>query len=218
MMKIHRMYLVPVLAGMAMLWVPIAQAQGDGATDEQVSAGLVVQFPGAGDFDVYDMGVGLEFQYRRWYGLGGLGLSLGLEQWSTNSSTRNWSEFRRDERARLSGDLNMVPVGLSGLGRWPIQDGLQLRGEAGLRYVWVDPDMMLQRAGWEQSESVRLNDGWVVLAGVGVEQLLTDTLMFTADLRYQHDLVRARARVPSAKLMSNHLRSFGIKLGLQLWF
>lgn len=217
-MKIRGFYLVPILAVTAMLWAPVAQGQAGGATDEQVSAGLVVQFPGAGDFDVYDIGLGVEFQYRRWYGLGGLGLSLGLEQWSTESRTRNWAALRQDEPARLSGDLNLVPIGVSGLGRWPIREGLQLRGEAGLRYVWVDPDMTLQRAEWDRPESVRIKDGWVVLAGVGMEKLLTDTLMFTADLRYQHDLVRADARVPSAKLMSNHLRSFGIKLGLQLWF
>lgn len=210
--------LVLALAGAGVFAAGTAHAQDRGVTDEQVGAGLIIQFPGVGDFDVYDLGVGVEAQYRRWYGFGGLGLSLGMEQWSTESHTRNWAALRQDTPARLGGDLRQIPVGVSGLGRWPLQEGLLLRGEAGIRYVWVDSDLTLQRVDWDRPESVRIKDGWVALAGVGIEQLLTETLMLTADIRYQHDIVRADARTTSAKLMSNHLRGFGLKLGLQFWF
>ena len=205
--------------GMLVLGVAVATgasapgtAAGDGPSDEQVVVALRLLAPGVGDFDAYRSAVGVEAQYRRWYGYGGLALSVGTERWAAASRSGNWNAAALDGHARL------FPLGGSALGRWPLSEGLLLRGELGLRYVRVNSNLSKRSEAESDRESIRLSDSVVFVGALGAEQLLTETLFVFGDVVYQHDLLRGRARTRAGGLMRNHLLGAGVRFGVQYWF
>ena len=187
-------------------------AAGEGPSDEQVVVALRLLAPGVGDFDACRSGAGVEAQYRRWYGYGGLALSVGMERWASASRSGNWNA------ASLDGHALLFPLGGSALGRWPLSEGLMLRGEIGLRYVQVSSSLSKRTEVASDRESIRLSNGVVFVGALGAEQLLTETLFVFGDVVYQHDLLRGRARTRAGDIMRNHLLGVGVRFGIQYWF
>ncbi len=191
--------------------LPAAASAGGRTTDEQVGVALRLTAPGVGDFDAYRVGTGAEVQYRRWYGFGGFALSVGAERWASARRSGNWN-------GELDGHTTLFPVGASALGRWPLSEGLLLRGEAGLRLVPAASRLERRIAPDAPWESIRLRPGVIFVGAVGADQLLTEALIVYADVFYQHDIVKGRARTDAGRIMDHHLLGFGARLGIQYWF
>lgn len=192
-----------VLAGPA--WsVPAAPA----ATE--FSAGLNTQFPGTGDFDVYDTAYGLDLQWRSWcWGAAGFALTAGLEQWEADDASNSWA-------AETDGSAVLIPLGASLLWRPVLQDRTAVVFEAGLRLAAAVSDLSVRDAGGR--EEVTLDPGVLGVLGLEIEHRISYDVSVFGGVSYRVDLLEGAAEADRFDLMDNQWESFGLTLGLRYAF
>ncbi|MBU1910070.1 MAG: hypothetical protein KJ726_08485 [Verrucomicrobia bacterium] len=175
----------------------------------EIAGGLVVQFPGTGDFDLYDIGFGAELQYRNWYfDPIGWAISAGYGTWEANKDCHKLGRIHTD----FDGSVTTIPLGVSALFYlYGTQDfGLVL--EAGLRYVIVDADVDFVREGTLPS-TLTIDDGVLGLLALEADYYLNDQFLVFGGFGYQQDIVRGDIETPTGPLRDNEFTSLFLRLG-----
>lgn len=176
----------------------------------ELTGDLVLHLPGGGDFDVFDVAYGAELGYRYWFtDVLGAGIGLGIENWSADGGSRNWP-------GRVSGDMLMVPLSLSGYLRAVSLGWAELIGYVALEYGIVDSDVDLESGG--RVEKVDIDHTWDLRLGIEVSVPVTPDFSISVGAGHQFPIVKSEASVASGPLMDADLQSFFVSVGVQLAF
>jgi len=209
-----------VVAG-CLAWAGTVSAE-EASWMNEAAASVNLYLPGAGDFDLFEYGFGIEFQYRNWaYDPIGWALSVGAASWEANSGATDLGRIHKD----FDGSATLVPVGASVLVNLLHLDDFNLLAEFGLRYVWMDAELDFTRvipAGDEGSEEVpstlTIDDSLMGVVALEGDYYLNDQFLLFGSLGYQHDLTRGEITTPTGNLRDNELCAFFLKLGGKLVF
>lgn len=194
----------------ALFWgvAPVSNGETESWLNE-IAGGLVVQFPGTGDFDLYDIGFGAELQYRNWhFDPIGWALSAGFGTWEANEDCRKLGRIHTD----FDGSVATIPLGVSALFYLYGTQDFSLLLEAGLRYVIVDADVDFIREG-NLSSTLDIDDSVLGLLALEADYYVSRQFMVFGGLGYQQDIVRGEIQTPTGPLRDNEFTSLFVRLG-----
>lgn len=175
-----------------------------------ITGDAVAHFPGLGDFDVFEYALGVEAGYRHWFtDIVGAGVGLGLENWSAGGASRNW-------RGRVSGDMTVIPLSVSGFLRAADVGELELIGFVALEYAITISDLTVTRDG--EKDDVSLDNALNGRIGLEVALPLTPDLSLTGQAGFQFNLWKADAEALGGGLMDLDMQSFFIGIGVAFAF
>jgi hypothetical protein len=197
-----------IIAVLAILLAVFSATAGEGGTaSSEFSLAPQLFIPGSSRYELYDIGYGVETQYRYWFFEPfGVAFSLGLANFEIDSGSDDFAPIAVD-----GGSMFLVPIGPSALFRIVDLDVWTLTFEAGIRYVLVNSDLDLASGG-----SVSVDDGVISVLALKAEWYLSDTLSFFTGIGHDDDIVKGE--VDEGRMRSNELQSFVFDLGLRLFF
>ena len=174
----------------------------------EVTAALVAGIPGSGDFDVYDSSLGARVECRYWTDeTFGLAAWAGMEQWNAGGGSRNWGR-------EADGDLQAIPLGVSGLMRLAPDAPVSVTLKAGIGYVMADSN--LEFKGGFTPERINVDDGWIAEAGLDLNFALSDRWSLYAGSFYRLDLSKGGVSGASGgALEDNQFEGINFTLGLK---
>ncbi|MBP7829876.1 MAG: hypothetical protein KA248_08165 [Kiritimatiellae bacterium] len=195
-------------------------AQGDAETwANEVEGGLVIQFPGTGDFDLYDIGFGAEIQYRNWaLDPFGVAFSVGYVQWEANEDCYKLGRIHTD----FDGSVTTIPLGVSGLLYLYGSQNFSLILEAGLRYLVTDSDITFNRIVETEEgkvpSSLEVDDSVIGLLALEADYYISKQALIFGGVGYQQDIERGAIDTPTGPLRDNEFTSLFIRLGGKIVF
>lgn len=209
------------LLAFAILGCGLAQA-ADSEPDSwmnEVEGGLVVQFPGTGDFDLYDIGFGAEIQYRNWaLDPFGVAFSVGYVQWEANEDCYKLGRIHTD----FDGSVTTIPIGVSGLFYLHGSQNFSLILEAGLRYLVTDSDITFNRIVETEEgkvpSSLEVDDSVIGLLAIEADYFISKQALIFGGAGYQQDIERGAIDTPTGPLRDNEFTSIFIRLGGKILF
>lgn len=189
-----------------------------GAQDygSEVRGTIHYAFPGAGDFDLYEGGFGLDVQYRNWVSDPfGFGFSLGWAEWDADPDS---TDVGGSVLGDFDGSVTLIPLGVSGLYKLADFTDWRLTLEAGLKYVMTRSDISATRAVTGETDDIEIGDGVVAVVGADYERSLGNEWSWFAGAAYQFDLQKGDIEVDHGELRSNELQAFFIRAGAKRAF
>lgn len=186
-----------------------ASAEPSPSSPFEVAGALVAGIPGAGDFDVYDSNFGARIECRCWTSeTWGWAAWAGMEQWNAGGGSRNWG-------GETKGDLQAIPLGVSGLLRLAPDAPVSVTLKAGIGYVMADSDLHFQDG--PAREQINVDDSWVAEAGLDLNYKLTEDVSLFAGSFYRLDLSQGSVSTDGGgSLEKNQLEGVNFTLGLKL--
>jgi opacity protein-like surface antigen len=183
----------------------------------ELSGYFTYYFPGAGDYDLFDRGYGVEVQYRHWFDAPlGWALSLGVATWDAKSGS---SDLGVPNFHSFDGSATLIPFGASGLYRLIDAPGFAATLEVGIRYVIVDDDIDFKDSNrGDAKQSMRIDDGVVGIIGVDVDFQLDERTALALGVGYQGDLIKGDSSTSGASLKDNELQAFFVRAGVKFQF
>jgi len=167
----------------------------------EVKLGGDYLFPGS---KTWDKAYGAQAQMiYRWTTGWGIGLSAGLQQWAINEESSSHGGYIEGVvpygyATHMTGNANMIPLGLSGLYAIPIGDRVRIDLECGLRYIFVNSSVEQSEAlvldggntryAYLFKSDVDIGNGLVGFAGVNIDVKLTDMFKVFVGVGYQLDV------------------------------
>lgn len=189
-------YAIGVYAGS--FGTPAAERTVSATDGWEATASADYIFPGIGDFDIYEFGLGAQTGLRRWWDVLGVELGLGIENWAAGGSSRNWPGI-------VDGNTLAVPLKLSGL--WKVSESscTDFSLHAGVGYRFVSADLSLQSGGLY--DEVDIEGSWFVEVGGEVSWRFAPDWSCTVGLAYQNDLSASEARAFGGALEDHSFQS-----------
>lgn len=190
-----------------------AMAQDYGS---EVRFGLDYAFPGAGDFDLYDSGLGFGVQYRNWIGDPlGYGVSIGWAEWDTDSGG---TDIGGDVLGDFDGSVTLIPLGVSGLYKLADFADWKVTLEAGLKYVLADSGISAVHFVGGREDDLDISDGVVGVIGADYERNVGTEWSWFVGAVYQFDLQKGEIEVDHGNLRDNELQAFLLRAGAAFSF
>ena len=178
------------------------------AAGADAGLGLEVSVPGAGDYDLFEPGYGLNFAFRRWCtDQTGYQLGIGYTQWDAGDGERVGSRL-----TDFSGDALAVPFGLSALFR---AAELPVALELGLRYVLMESDLEAVNLDAGESAALDIEDSVIGLVAVHTDWELSASTRLGVDLGYQFDVSPGEVDSRFGDAGEVELQSFFLRVGLR---
>ena len=196
-----------------------AMAQGYEVVERAPDVGFALQLdiPGRGNFDLYDVGLTGNVEFRGWFNdLLGYGLSIGYGQWSTESGATK-------PGARLfdySGDLQVIPLTASLKYALFIDDAWDLILDLGLTYMIVDSDITARNRDQSGTRRFKVDIGDTVQLkpSIGADYHAADNLIWSFALGYRQDISRGSIRTELGPARDNIMESFYFETAIRLAF
>lgn len=203
------------LLGLSVLWIcgsAMAQERDPVGPAGEWAGYFNVAFPGAGDYDLFDTGYGVELQYRYWVDAPwGWAAALGVSTWDAKSSS---SDLGVPNLHSFNGSATLIHLGGSGLYRILDTENVAVTLEAGVRYVIVDDDIDAKDANrGDARQNLDIDDGIVGLIAADADFRLNDGFVLAFGLGYQGDLVKGDISSRDDDLKDNELQAFFVRVG-----
>lgn len=199
----------------------LAAAAEEATWANEVEGGVVVQFPGTGDFDLYDLGLGAEIQYRNWsFDPLGLAFAVGFTSWEANEDCHKLGDVHTD----FDGSVTTIPIGVSLLYYLYGTQSFSLIAEAGVRYLVTDADIDFTRiVETEEGEerlpsSLEVDDSVLGLVALEADYFVNEQFLVFGGVGYQQDLQRGGIDTPTGPLRDNEFTSLFLRLGGKIVF
>jgi len=196
-----------------------AHAQLPSGVEAAPDLGLAVQvdFPGMGNFDLYDYGIIAELQFRDmiahpW----GYLVTIGYGDWSANRSATKPGASLYD----FSGSLEVVPFGGSLLFSAYSDPSWSVILEAGLRYMALDSKIKARNAdeGGNKKFTVDIDDALLLHTAVTADYLFSPDVIWSFGVGYRYDLIRGDISTEYGTARENIMESFFLETALRLPF
>jgi hypothetical protein len=178
-------------------------------------------FPGAGDTDLFDSGMGATVSYREWFSFPwGVGVNLGLAQWQVDSGSR---AFKYDMLTDYDGDALLIPLGLSLYFNAIDWDNWNLVLDTGLQYVFVDSNVSVYNneatdLGVKGRQDVDIGGAVLWNIGAEYEYMVSENIYVLGGLGFQTDMVNGDTDYAGGHLRDASFAGFYARLGAKLLF
>jgi len=176
---------------------------------------IQIALPGAGDFGLYESGVGMELQFRDWVNQPwGYLLAIGYAEWQADSgATKPGANFYD-----YDGDLEIIPFGASAIYQVFSDDDLSVTLEAGFRYLIMDSKIDARNSDQSPTERYDLDIGDSIVARFAgdVEYVLSKDFIGAVGLAYQLDTKRGDIDTDLGPARDNIMESFILELSLRM--
>lgn len=175
-------------------------------------------FPGDGDFDLFEYGVGGAVSYREWFSFPwGVGLNLGVASWSVDSGA---SAYKYDKLTEYDGDCLLIPLGASLYFNVIDWDNWNLLLGTGLQYVFVNSDVRVfnSESGTKAWQDVDIDGGLLWNLELEYEYMLTESAYVLGGVGYQVDVIRAGSDYDGGELRDTSFRGAFLRLGAKFLF
>lgn len=175
-------------------------------------------FPGNGDFDLFESGLGATLSYREWFSFPwGAGVSLGLAQWQVDNGA---DAYRYDKLTEYDGDATLIPLGASLYFNLIDWDNWNLILETGLKYVFVDSNVSVFNSEENAQETQDVDIGAAVLWDIGAEYeyMLSENIYVLGGIGYQTDVIKGDTDYSGRSVRDTSLAGANIHLGAKFLF
>lgn len=209
------------LSVFAMLGLGVSAATAQVPTYEEISPdiGVSIQIaaPGVGDYDLYELGLGAELQYRDMVSAPwGYLLAIGYSEWSTDANAKKPGSNLYD----FDGNLEVIPFGGSVLYQVYREDNLSVTLDLGLRYLSNGSKITARNSA--SSPDVRydvdIDDSIIYRFGVGADYAISPDLIWSAGVGYQGDFKEAEMTTELGPARDNVMEAFVFETALRLPF
>ena len=215
-----KLSILALIAAMACGLAPASRGETESWLNE-IDGGLILHFPAVSDFDLYELGFGLDLQYRNWsLDPVGLAFSLGVAGWNVDNEANDLGAEHTD----FDGSVTTVPIGASVLFYLYGTQDFSIILEAGLRYMITDADVDLNRVittdeGEEKvPATMEIDDGLVGLLAVEADFSMNEQFLLFGGLGYQDDIERGEITTEAGPLKDNKFASFFFRFGAKYVF
>ncbi len=194
-----------------------AQPPRPTTTAPDVGVSLQVDFPGAGNYDLYDYGIIAEIQFRDWFsGPWGYELALGYGDWKANRNASRPGASLYD----FSGSLEIIPVGGGLLYHLYANETLSLILNAGLRYMINDSSIKARNRdeGGTRTFNVDIGDALLFSGAVNVDYAFNPDIIWSAGLGYRTDISRGSLKTEWGSARDSIMESFFLETALRIKF
>lgn len=181
-------------------------ARAESGADVGIAA--EVWMPGAGDYDLYDMGYGAEVSFRRWCNPPfGYEVSAGFGTWEAGDGDQVGSGL-----TDFDGDAQVLPFGVSGL--WQIPE-TRLTLELGVRYLLMASEIdALNTAAGERTD-LEIDDSLLGLVALQSDWDIGGERTLGLDAGYQFDLVSGDIDTDYGSAGETDLQAFFLRVALR---
>ncbi len=207
--------------GMMMTVLLFAGAAMGGMLSEETGE-LVVSgqmwLPGAGDSDLFDLGMGAEVSYREWFRFPwGVGLNLGVAQWQVDNGS---SAYKWQELSDYDGDATIILFGPALYFSVVDWDNWNLTFETGVQYAVIDSNVSVYNnsPGYEGEDDIDIDNAVIWHLGLEYEYMLSENLYLLGAAGYQVDVVSADTTYELGDLRKTDLQGFFARLGAKFLF
>jgi hypothetical protein len=197
----------------------IAMAQVPTYEEVSPDLGVSVQLamPGAGDFDLYEYGLGAELQFRDFVSAPwGYLLAIGYSEWTTDSDAKNPGSNLYD----FDGNLAIIPFGGSVLYKVYNEESLSVVLDVGVRYLSTESDITARNSDSPPDKRFELDydDAMIYRLGVSADYVLSPDFIWSTGIGYQGDLMKADITTELGPARDNVMESFVFETGIRLPF
>jgi len=211
-MKISWRLLLTVSIGCSTL----AHAQVPSRVEITPDIGIAPQvvIPGAGDYDLYEVGTAAELQFRDWpNNPWGYALAIGYGIWTTDKDASRPGLNLYD----YSGELEIVPFGVSALYRAYSDESLSVILDAGVRYIITDSKIKARYAldDSNQKYPVDIDDSILARFAIGTDYQVDSDMIWSLLLGYYYDIEKGDVTTQFGKARGNIMESFFIEAALR---
>ena len=175
-------------------------------------------FPGMGDTDLFERGLGAVVSYREWFSFPwGVGVNLGLSQWQVDSSSR---AFKYAELSDYDGDALLIPLGLSLYFNVIDWDNWNLILGTGLKYGFVDSNVSVYNSEATAMERQDVDIGGALLWDLGAEYeyMVAENLYVVGGAGLQIDVMNGDTDYERGSLRDASFAGFSATLGAKYLF
>lgn len=198
-------------------WIARAQVPSSIELPPDLGLAVVLDFPGAGDYDLYDYGLTAEIQFRDWVSHPwGYSLSLGYGDWSVDRNASRPGANLVD----FSGSLEVIPFGGSLL--YKAYSGLSwdIVLDAGMRYMINDSKIKARNSSAADSGRVGVNveDNILLSLGISADCAISPDVLWTVGAGYRTDISRGEVNTILGPARDNIMETFYLETALRMPF
>ncbi len=175
-------------------------------------------FPGLGDTDVFDGGLGAVVSYREWFSFPwGVGVNLGLSQWNVDGGSR---AFKYDQLSDYDGDALLIPLGVSLYFNMIDWDNWNVILGTGLKYGFVDSNVSVYNNEATAMTRQNVDIGGVLLWDIGAEYeyMVAENLYVLGGVGFQFDVIQGDTTYARGDLRDVSFAGLDISLGVKYLF
>ncbi len=199
---------IPCFFALLMLGTGFARAQVPSTVEVSPDLGIAVvtDMPGTGDYDLYDLGLTAELQFRDWARHPwGYAMAIGYGEWTTDRSADSPGSRLYD----FEGNLEIVPFGVSALYKAYADPTWSLIFEAGARYIVADSK--IDARNYDQDPENRYNltidDSLLFTAGANADYAISPDIICSFGLGYRSDIIRGEVNTEFGPARDNIMES-----------
>lgn len=176
---------------------------------------VIADVPGAGEFDLYELGLTTELQFRDWANHPwGYELAIGYGEWTSN-------EDAKQPGARLydyDGNLEVVPFGISALYKAYADPSWSLVLEAGTRYIVADSKISARNFDQDPANRYHINieDSLLFNLGVNADYAMSPDIICSFGLGYRGDIIKGEINTEFGSASDNVMESFFFSAALRM--
>lgn len=149
----------------------------------------IIDFPGSGDYDLFDYGLTAELQFRDWASYPwGYAITIGYGEWTTDRKATSPGAALYD----FSGSMEVVPFGGSLLYSLYDNGSWRILLDAGVRYSAVDSKIKARNRdeGGTRKYNVDIDDSMQYTLSTGMDYTISPDISWSLGLGYRGDLTR----------------------------
>lgn len=187
--NMNKKYFVLGVCLLLVATVVSAQVPSGVELSPDIGVAAIVDLPGGGDYDLFDLGLTAEVQFRDWASFPwGYALTLGYGEWSVDRNASSPGAALYD----FSGNLEVVPFGGSLL--YSVYDDGSWRFllDAGVRYSAVDSQIKARNRdeGGRTKYEVDIDDSIQYLIGASADYTISPDVSCSFGAGYRDDISR----------------------------
>jgi hypothetical protein len=197
--------------------VALAQVPSQVEVSPDIGPMVQVDFPGAGNFDLYDVGLIAEMQLRDWVSHPwGYSLAIGYGEWTVDQDATKPGANLYD----YDGELEVTPFGGSVLLKAFASETWSVILDFGVRYMAVNSTITAKNrdAGPDQRYDVRVGDSLLLSSAVGADYAISPRLIWSCGVGYRYDITRGEIKTELGPARDSIMESFFLETGLRLPF
>jgi hypothetical protein len=167
--------------------------------------------------DVYKYGAMFDVMVRGWYENNlGFAVAVGGGGYQADGPAASFATSTVTP-AKASGNIWMMPIGMSGLYQIPLGKDAILSFDAGFRFVTVHSNANLRAtlAGVGTfKDEIDIDNGWTGVIGLNFEKQISDSISWLIGGGYQFDIDKGEAKWRGVDLGDHELESAFVRIGI----